>query len=103
MTIQRATQSRLDQLKYHVLCFLVMGWSCLWNRRDVGLVFSPQACTLLFYGGLCYTVGLVPWKMIWLEFHLPIWHSFVIAGTACFFAVVYTEIATLHELPMSIY
>ena len=103
----------LNTLKLHVPCFLLMGWSCLivWGvpylhacplRRfpchstlrtpcvsgEVMATFSGRAIYLFLAGGAIYTIGLIPWGMYHLEFHVCIWHAFVIAASSCFFAAL---------------
>lgn len=94
----KSHRGRLDVLPLHVACFLLMGWSCLAVWSKVTSAFSPWGVHLIISGGVLYTAGLIPWALKPLEFHLPTWHAFVIVASACFFALVYGEIAILPEV-----
>lgn len=66
--------------------YLAMGWLIVLAWKPLAAAASPTMIALLFAGGLCYTVGTVFYALGrrrgW--FH-PVWHLFVIAGTACHF------------------
>lgn len=83
----------LDRLPVHLCSFLIAGWSCAIVWEHIVNAFSPWATRLFLTGGVLYTVGLVPWALLKpMEFHICIWHIFVLVASGCFFAVVYVEI-----------
>merc|ERR1712224_355034 len=72
--------------------FLLMGWAV---APSVPLIFHLLPAPWLWLtlaGGLTYTLG-VPVFLSAFEFHLPIWHTFVLAATACMFIANFLYIA----------
>jgi hemolysin III len=70
-----------------------MGWCVLSAWSQVNETFSPWAKQMCILGGVLYTAGLIPWAVNGIEGHNAIWHVFVLAASACFFAVMITEAA----------
>lgn len=74
--------------------YLVMGWMSVvliwssWSKLPTGYIIA---------GGLLYTVGVVFYAAKKMKFSNAIWHGFVIAASACFFAAI-TIGATQHGL-----
>lgn len=68
--------------------YLILGWV------SVSLVFSlvpvlPVAATVLIAaGGLLYSAGTVVFSRDGMKFNTAIWHGFVLAASACFFAAI---------------
>ena len=50
----------------------------MWTQIEQA--FSPWACRMLLTGGSLYTIGLIPWLMKPVEFHISVWHAFVIVA-----------------------
>lgn len=86
---------RLNNLALHVTLFLAMGWSVVFVWQYVQAVWSAESVERLLTGGVLYTVGLVPWGYAKLEYHVCIWHVFVIAGSAYIFWAVVTDLEFL--------
>ncbi|MDP2733022.1 MAG: hemolysin III family protein [Hoeflea sp.] len=65
--------------------YLVMGWMSIvlvwtsWSELPFGFIIA---------GGLLYTVGVVFHAAKKMKFATAIWHGFVIAASACFFAAI---------------
>mmetsp|Transcript_100326 Transcript_100326/g.158157 ORF Transcript_100326/g.158157 Transcript_100326/m.158157 type:complete len:283 (-) Transcript_100326:98-946(-) len=91
--VAKATRSRFDVIGLHVVCFLLTGWCVVFVWRGMTIAFSPWACSMALIGGAFYTIGLIPWALNRIEFHNAIWHIFVLAGSACFFAIQYYEVS----------
>lgn len=91
--VAKATKSRIDTIALHVTCFLLMGWCCVLCYKDFMSKFSEWAIVMAVLGGVLYTVGLIPWAVNRLEFHNAIWHVFVLAASACFYAIVFFEVS----------
>jgi len=89
----KASGSLLDLLGLHVLCFLSMGWACVASWADVSGALSAGALRGLLLGGSLYTAGLLPWAWNRREYHNAVWHVFVLAASAVFYWVIYTEVA----------
>lgn len=68
--------------------YLIMGWmglAVIWSAISV----LPAAATwLIAAGGLLYTFGVVFFSWEGLKFSNAIWHGFVVAASACFFAAI---------------
>lgn len=79
-----------------VVIYAVMGWIALVAIVPVVETLSAGALALLFSGGAAYTLGIIFFALDeiverasrWYGHH-EIWHLFVIAGSACHFALVY--------------
>lgn len=74
----------------HFTLYFLIGWS--------GLAFLPRmylhSRTLLWFifaGGLCYTLGMIPFAGKKKYDHC-VWHVFVLAGAALHFAGIYTQV-----------
>lgn len=52
----------------------------------------PMWFWITLAGGISYTVG-VPIFLSRVEFHFPVWHLFVVIGTACMFTADWIYIA----------
>jgi hemolysin III len=65
--------------------YLIMGWMSIvliwssWSELPRGYIIA---------GGLLYTVGVVFHAAKTMKFATAIWHGFVIAASACFFAAI---------------
>lgn len=79
-----------------VVIYAIMGWIALVAIVPIAKSLSAGATALLFSGGAAYTLGIVFFALDtmteriskWYGHH-EIWHLFVIAGSACHFALVY--------------
>ena len=78
--LARASRGCCDVALVHVSAFLLMGWSCMSVWEQIQQAFSPWACNMLLTGGSLYTIGLIPWLMKPVEFHISVWHAFVIVA-----------------------
>ena len=70
--------------------YLIMGWMSIvlvwqaWAELPFGYILA---------GGLLYTVGVIFHAAKGLKFANAIWHGFVIAASACFFAAITVVVA----------
>lgn len=68
--------------------YLIMGWLSLALVWSLWPVVPVAAMVLIGIGGLLYTGG-VPFHLAErLKFSIAIWHGFVVAASACFFAAI---------------
>jgi hemolysin III len=74
------------------LC-LLMGWAGVLVGDELLAGLSPQVFKLMLLGGLIYTGGVVFFLWQALPFHNTIWHVFVLAATAIFYAAVLIQLA----------
>jgi hemolysin III len=73
---------------FFVLSYAVMGWLIV-------IAFIPAMDRLpamgwmwILIGGICYTLGIVFYKVLKFPYHHLVWHLLVIAGTASHFFMV---------------
>ena len=72
------------------LLYLAMGWLIVVALEPALRLIPTRGLMLLLAGGLCYSFGLVFYAWKRLLFHHAIWHLFVLAGSACHYAAVYS-------------
>lgn len=68
--------------------YLIMGWmgvAMIWQAVPV---LPGWSTGLIAAGGLLYTLGVVFFAWESLKFSNAIWHGFVVAASACFFAAI---------------
>jgi len=87
-------RSRIPHFVY-VILYALSGWIALFAVIPLVKIFSGPAIALLFTGGGLYTIGIVFFALDrvvprtkWLGMH-EVWHLFVLAGSACHFALIY--------------
>jgi hemolysin III len=73
------------------LC-LGMGWAAVLVGDDMLAGLSERTFMLMLVGGILYTAGVVFHLWEALPFHNTIWHVFVLAATAAFYAAVLVEL-----------
>jgi len=72
------------------IAYIVMGWLIIFAIKPLMHVLPGGGLTLLICGGLAYTLGTIFYSWEKLPFNHAIWHSFVLAGSAChFFAIMF--------------
>ena len=72
-----------------VLLYVVMGWCVVVAIRPLLAALAPGGVTLLFAGGLAYTLGLAFYGWKSLRYHHFLWHLFVLLGSVLhYFAVL---------------
>lgn len=64
-----------------LVLYLVMGWMVLFDFRAILRGLGTGGSALLLAGGVCYTVGVVFYKLKKIRFMHGIWHLFVVAGS----------------------
>lgn len=74
---------------YYVISYAVMGWLVLVAIEPVinNLPFMGWFWILL--GGVCYTLGILFFKVLKFPFHHLVWHLLVVAGSICHFFSVF--------------
>ncbi len=81
---------RLDPALY-----LVMGWLSLALVWSLWPIVPGSAMMLIAAGGLLYTIGVIPYSSATLKYAMAIWHGFVVAASACFFAAIAMGISAI--------
>lgn len=69
--------------------YLAMGWAVVVAVKPLAASLAAGGMTLLVWGGVLYTAGVLFYVWRRLPYHHAIWHGFVLAGSAAhFFAVL---------------
>lgn len=73
---------------FSILLYTLMGWACVAIMPQLLKNLSSTEFTMLFSGGIAYTVG-IPFYVMRKEFCHALWHIFVIAGAVLHFLCIY--------------
>jgi hemolysin III len=68
--------------------YLIMGWLSLALIWSLWPLVPVSAMILMGVGGLLYTAGVPFYASETMKFSIAIWHGFVVAASACFFAAI---------------
>ncbi|MFA5257968.1 MAG: hemolysin III family protein [Opitutales bacterium] len=74
------------------LFYLGMGWICAFAIAPLYFNMTRPGFTLLFVGGLVYSVGVFFYLSRRMKYHHAIWHLFVLGGSVCQWVSVLTII-----------
>jgi hemolysin III len=75
---------------FYVLSYAIMGWLVLIAIVPVIRNLPLMGTLWILIGGLCYTFGILFYKVYKFPYHHLLWHMLVLAGTIShFFAVFY--------------
>ena len=75
--------------KISVGLYLFMGWLCLIAIHGLMRILPPVSISLLIFGGVLYTAGVVFYSWKRLPYHHAVWHLFVLGGSIShFFSVL---------------
>lgn len=80
-------KSKLSALKYLVFGHLIL---FIWSDLKMGV--SANVLNLIFYGGLCFSFGVIFYLLKRMKFHHVIWHLFVLAGCSFHYFAIYYSI-----------
>ncbi len=75
--------------------YLIMGWLSLTLIWSIWPIMPTSAIVLMAVGGLLYTAGVPFYASETMKFSVAIWHGFVVAASACFFAAIAIATASL--------
>ena len=75
--------------------YLIMGWLSLALIWSLGPVVPVSAMVLIAVGGLLYTAGVPFYASETMKYSIAVWHGFVVAASACFFAAIAIASAAL--------
>lgn len=70
------------------LIYLLMGWLVIFRLEMFVNAVAKDALILTLIGGLCYTVGIIPFLWQRLPYNHAIWHLFVLAGSVCHYLAI---------------
>jgi hemolysin III len=72
--------------------YLGMGWLSIVAARPFLNALSAETLTWLIAGGLAYTMGTAFYHSRRIPYAHAVWHLFVLAGSACHFVAVATQV-----------
>ncbi|SUS08198.1 DNA-binding protein [uncultured Defluviicoccus sp.] len=76
-----------------VVLYLFLGWTALVVIKPLFAAVSVTTIALLAAGGVLYSIGVMFHLWERLPYQQPIWHCFVVAGAACHYVAIFSEIA----------
>jgi hemolysin III len=78
-----------------MVLYLGMGWLVLIALEPLRLAVSQGGVTLLFLGGVSYTLGTPFYGWRRLPYHHAVWHAFVLAGSVLHYFAVFLYVVPL--------
>ncbi|MCA1772143.1 MAG: hemolysin III family protein [Halomonas sp.] len=75
-----------------VVIYLLMGWMIVLASDEMAANLSSTGIVLLASGGIVYTLGVIFYAVNAIPFNHAIWHLFVIAGSACHYAAIFSAV-----------
>lgn len=66
--------------KLSMVCYLAAGWAVVAAIVPMVQAMAEAGLWLLLVGGVCYTIGIVFYKLKKVRFMHSVWHLFVLAG-----------------------
>lgn len=74
---------------FFVLTYAIMGWMIIAAIVPVFKALPLMGVLWILIGGICYTLGILFFRVIRFRFHHLVWHLFVIAGTVSHFFAIF--------------
>ena len=68
--------------------YIVMGWLSVFLINSMIATMGLAGFAWIVAGGVCYTLGVIPFLWHSLPFNHAIWHLFVIGGSTCHFIAI---------------
>lgn len=69
--------------------FVAMGWIIIFAIGPIKAAMSPDSFVLLVAGGVAYSLGAIVYALKRVKWSHPVWHLFVLAGSALHFVSVW--------------
>jgi hemolysin III len=77
---------------FSTLVYIGMGWMSLFAIRPMLVSIPVSALIWLLAGGIAYTAGTLFYHNERLRYSHAVWHLFVLAGSACHFVAVISQV-----------
>jgi hemolysin III len=77
---------------FSTLVYIGMGWMSLFAIRPMLVSIPVSALIWLLAGGIAYTAGTLFYHNERLRYSHAVWHLFVLAGSACHFIAVISQV-----------
>ena len=81
--------------KVSTYVYVLMGWMCMIVLPQIIDAMSFNGLMWVAGGGLCYTLGVIPYAVKKIPYAHPIWHLFVLAGSICHFFAIYLYVVPI--------
>lgn len=79
-----------DFKRISLVLYIMMGWSILAAIKPAVSLLTMEGFIYLLCGGICYSVGVIFYKMKRWKYSHFIWHLFVLAGSILqYFSILY--------------
>ena len=75
--------------KIEMILYVAMGWCIVLTVKPLLAAMQPGGLILLLAGGICYTVGIIFYKLKKIRYMHSVWHLFVLAGSILHYFSVY--------------
>ena len=89
MILSRPGDYKTGVNTFYVLSYAVMGWLILIAIVPVMNTLPLMGTLWILIGGVCYSVGILFFKVIKFPYHHLVWHMLVLAGTISHFFAVF--------------
>ncbi len=77
---------------FSTMVYIGMGWMAVFAIKPMLLRIPPSALVWLLAGGVAYTAGTLFYHNERLRYSHAVWHLFVLAGSACHFIAVISQV-----------
>jgi hemolysin III len=71
-----------------LVLYLAMGWLLLVLIHYCFALLRTDALTLIFAGGVAYSVGAAIVSFPRIKFHNPVWHALILVAASCQYAAI---------------
>ena len=89
MILSRPGDYKTGVNTFYVLSYAVMGWLILIAIVPVMNTLPLMGTLWILIGGVCYSLGILFFKVIKFPYHHLVWHMLVLAGTISHFFAVF--------------
>lgn len=73
---------------FSMICYIAMGWVVIFAISPLVKALPVAGIALLVAGGLCYTLGLIFYRLKHIRYMHGVWHLFVLAGAVLHFLCI---------------
>ena len=89
MILTRPGDYKTGVSTFYVVSYAVMGWLLLIAIVPILNTLPLMGTLWILTGGVCYTLGILFFKVIKFPYHHLVWHMLVLAGTISHFFAVF--------------
>jgi len=89
MILSRPGDFKTGVSTFYVVSYAVMGWLMLIAIVPIMNTLPLMGTVWILIGGLCYTLGILFFKLIKFPYHHLVWHLLVLAGSISHFFAVF--------------